>query len=69
MICLILTACSDGFYGNECTETCGNCFMNAVCDKVTGQCPGQCESGWQGSLCKQGLFVTTKKNTGEHIEC
>ena len=42
--------CSGGKYGLNCDEVCGNC-MQGVCHMFTGECPGECESGFYGKFC------------------
>ncbi|KAL8608044.1 hypothetical protein ACOMHN_023860 [Nucella lapillus] len=44
--------CDDGFYGINCAQECGACADKAVCEKVTGYCPGDCAAQQVVPLCK-----------------
>ena len=48
--------CEDRFYGTECTESCGHCSDDDVCDKLTGHCPNRCQSDFKPPLC-QGIYI------------
>lgn len=49
---LCLTVCDGGTYGPDCSQ---QCFCrDAVCDKVTGLCPGGCQEGYSGPNCNLG---------------
>ncbi|XP_062576188.1 multiple epidermal growth factor-like domains protein 6, partial [Saccostrea cucullata] len=40
--------CPKGFYGRNCSQSCGHCANDVTCDKVTGAClSGYCEPGWR----------------------
>ncbi|XP_052765783.1 CUB and zona pellucida-like domain-containing protein 1 isoform X2 [Mya arenaria] len=43
--------CDDGTYGQNCSEMCGNCLNNSVCDPVNGSCPSGCDKGFMGLRC------------------
>lgn len=45
-------ACNKGFFGVECTKTCGNCRDLTPCLHTNGKCLNGCDSGYQGDLCK-----------------
>ena len=47
-----LAACQDGRYGVNCTQECGTCQTDAVCNKTNGHCP--CPVGKQPPLCNTG---------------
>ncbi len=54
--CIILylfAVCPPGKYGDNCTETCGEC-IHGDCNVITGQC--MCDSGYHGQSCSQGKF-------------
>ncbi|KAH9494749.1 hypothetical protein Btru_017787 [Bulinus truncatus] len=42
--------CIDGYWGTNCTYTCGNCKFKP-CNKTTGYCQGDCNSGYVAPLC------------------
>jgi len=48
-------ACSQGRYGNNCSETCSNNCQYQNCSLVSGKCQYGCEPGWIGDKCKQGI--------------
>lgn len=55
----IQTGCSEGWYGENCTERCvGHCQYGKTCNKVTGQCDSGCKSGWTGYMCDKGDINT-----------
>lgn len=58
--CLNLAACDDGTYGTDCAWRCGWCKDYMACDKVTGQCPAGCQTGWTGSMCTQSRLLRYK---------
>ncbi|WAQ98505.1 MEG10-like protein, partial [Mya arenaria] len=48
------TACDDYSYGQNCSSRCGHCLVDAVCDRISGNCPsGGCKMGYSGSRCDQ----------------
>ncbi|XP_025106227.1 multiple epidermal growth factor-like domains protein 11 isoform X2 [Pomacea canaliculata] len=44
-------ACDNGKYGQNCSQTCGQCKNRAACHTVSGSC-ASCEPGYQAPLCK-----------------
>ncbi|XP_025108272.1 multiple epidermal growth factor-like domains protein 10 isoform X2 [Pomacea canaliculata] len=44
--------CDDGWYGDTCTQACGQCAGGSVCDKVNGGCVS-CQTGFQPPLCAE----------------
>jgi hypothetical protein len=44
LMSLLFTECTDGTYGYNCNNTCGNCIYGAACDKFTGSCLEQLPS-------------------------
>ena len=54
----ILAVCDHGYYGMNCSDTCGHCVNgNTTCDIATGQCPDGCSAGWKGETCNSGKFI------------
>ena len=46
--------CTTGvWFGKDCKFLC-HCKDNKPCNGVTGECPGQCASGWFGPACQYG---------------
>ncbi|XP_025108267.1 multiple epidermal growth factor-like domains protein 11 isoform X3 [Pomacea canaliculata] len=56
--------CVDGYYGTDCSQTCGKCDKNYVCNKTSGWCTScqtgfnsplcnECANGWYGTNCSQ----------------
>ena len=51
----ILTECDVGLYGTNCERFCNhNCKKPGICEKVTGECEGGCQTGWKNVQCDQG---------------
>ena len=51
---LFSAACYRGWYGQDCSERCGQCQDNAACDVVSGACVSCGQAGRQLPLCKTG---------------
>jgi hypothetical protein len=52
MLIYVITACSIGFYGMDCVESCNiNCGITGRCNKSSGQCDKGCQPGWRGIMC------------------
>lgn len=50
--------CDSGYYGKNCSAQCSiNCSITNRCDRVTGECEGECKPGWLGITCDQGEHV------------
>lgn len=47
-------ACSNGYFGRKCLDTCGKCLDDKACGSVNGTCIGGCVEGFKGELCKTG---------------
>jgi hypothetical protein len=48
----LIVGCPSGFYGMNCVDRCSiNCGVPERCDRISGQCDGDCQSGWRGILC------------------
>lgn len=51
---VIFIVCSDGTFGKNCTEQCGECLGKGKCDHVNGTCVNGCNPGYQGITCTEG---------------
>lgn len=60
IVCFFLIECKKTWYGVNCIQRCaGHCKDNDTCDRATGQCAGECDAGWTGSLCNRGtIFIS-----------
>ncbi|XP_025108286.1 multiple epidermal growth factor-like domains protein 11 [Pomacea canaliculata] len=56
--------CEDGWYGDNCTEECGYCAGDFVCDKRNGGCTS-CQTGFQLPMCKECSTGYYSKNCSE----
>ena len=63
-MCLYISACPAGTYGENCALMCGTC-VHGECDTVSGSC--SCQSGWQGNNCEQGTICKCFKSTIVYI--
>lgn len=61
-----IEACKHGYYGENCTNTCGNCSNNQTCNNVNGTCIDGCSEGFKGDFCITG---TVKKETRFKESC
>ena len=59
---IYFTACLNGTYGQECNNTCGNCFGQEQCLHTNGTCLSGCDTGFVGEECKTGM----SKNNIKH---
>lgn len=50
---LIHEECDDGTFGTNCSSACGHCHQGQACDKKTGSCPKECDSGYEGIYCNK----------------
>ena len=50
-------ACSSGYYGLNCNNTCGLCRDQQACDHINGTCLTGCEPGFTGELCITGKYI------------
>ena len=60
-------ACDAGLYGVDCLQTC-HCSGGSACDVFSGECPGECESGWSGPSC-QGMRIQNIKVSKSTSSC
>lgn len=48
----LITACPYGYYGYNCEKNCSSkCGDPMRCDRVSGECDGGCQVGWEGLTC------------------
>ena len=47
-----LVECTPGTFGENCDKKC-RCENGAVCDAVSGRCPGKCIPGYEGTDCSR----------------
>ena len=40
----------------NCTNECGQCLNDTVCDVENGTCLSGCNPGWKGFRCNEGRF-------------
>lgn len=53
---LILKACDDGTFGQDCRYRCSeNCLNGEVCDRMDGHCDS-CVPGYQRSSCVESEY-------------
>ena len=43
-------------FGENCTESCGNCLKSEQCHHINGTCMKGCDRGYQGFNCTEGKF-------------
>ena len=51
------TACSTGYYGDNCNMNCGNCFNDETCHFINGSCLSGCRIGYQPPFCAKGNII------------
>lgn len=56
-----IEACKHGYYGENCTNTCGNCSNNQTCNNVNGTCIDGCSEGFKGDFCITGTVKKEKR--------
>lgn len=49
----VFIECNKGSFGQNCTQTCGNCF-GKQCHHVNGTCAYGCNPGYKGVYCTKG---------------
>ena len=55
--CPSFKVCSEGMYGFDCNETCGNCNDQNECHPVNGTCLNGCNDGFLGERCKTRTYL------------
>ncbi|XP_038066653.1 receptor-type tyrosine-protein phosphatase T-like [Patiria miniata] len=63
--------CDDGFYGADCAQTC-RCMEGVACNRTTGECFGDCASGFTSINCQvpdtiDGLIVNGTSHNTLHL--
>ena len=53
---IYLQACANGFYGDGCSLSCGNCAGGEACNHIDGICPSGCEAGWVVGTCSESQY-------------
>ena len=48
---ICVSACVDGYHGENCVHECGRCSPGTWCDKSSGVCEDGCEGNWDGDYC------------------
>lgn len=48
---ILLVVCEDGYYGENCKSSCGNCSHMEVCDKQNGTCYQGCINHFKEPKC------------------
>lgn len=56
------TACSNGTFGNDCTELCGHCKNYTYCHHINGSCLDGCKPGYIGDFCNLRKQTFTNLN-------
>ena len=49
--------CESGYFGRDCTSTCGHCLNESQCHRGNGSCLNGCSAGYIGSFCKESTFL------------
>ena len=49
---IVILACENGTYGNDCKNKCGHCTDKESCSHTNGTCLVGCDPGYVGELCK-----------------
>ena len=55
-ILIDITVCENGYYGNNCSQHCGNCLNGGFCDKLTGFCGNGCKPHFKRPLCQGNVI-------------
>ncbi|XP_071101061.1 receptor-type tyrosine-protein phosphatase T-like [Haliotis cracherodii] len=70
-VCLVLSTCPPGQFGDSCSYSC-HCEGGAVCNSATGECPGACALQWRGGrngICQRenvAFNETATSTSGTH---
>lgn len=51
-------ACSAGYFGESCNNSCGHCSYATTCHHIIGTCDEECNPGYQAPYCKEGIIRT-----------
>ena len=52
----MISECDNKMFGENCTESCGNCLKSEQCHHINGTCMKGCDRGYQGFNCTEGKF-------------
>lgn len=61
IISYVFLECDGGFFGDNCAESCGECFGKEQCHHVNGTCLKGCAYGYSGINCTyiEGLYPSS----------
>lgn len=57
----MVSECKAGYYGGNCTNSCGHCLNEKACHHVNGMCDEECEPGYKAPYCTKGDDYCTNK--------
>lgn len=57
----MVSECKAGYYGGNCTNSCGHCLNEKACHHVHGMCSEECEPGYKAPYCTEGDDHCTNK--------
>lgn len=57
----MVSECKAGYYGGNCTNSCGHCLNEKACHHVNGMCDEECEPGYKAPYCTEGDDHCTNK--------
>lgn len=57
----MVSECKAGYYGGNCTNSCGHCLNEKACHHVNGMCDEECEPGYKAPYCTEGDDYCTNK--------
>lgn len=57
----MVSECKAGYYGGNCTNSCGHCLNEKACHHVNGMCDEECEPRYKAPYCTEGDDYCTNK--------